>query len=170
MIDGRDARAQPSGDPLRNKRVHVLGTGMVAAAMGIALANTGLIEGLDFVIIDPDEIETTGEGDLSPAATPRVVSISYGPKGGGLTLVTSAGTIAARNIVVANDAIWHNSGLASGLSVRRADKSERAGPAFTGRPVPGLFTVGYPDAATRSEQFTLYAAAGLIAALIEQRR
>ena len=108
--------------------------------------------------------------------TPAPRAIPDGPTGdlGGTVcpdrVMPPAGTIAARNIVVANDAIWHNSGLASGLSVRRADKSERAGPAFTGRPVPGLFTVGYPDAATRSEQFTLDAAAALIAALIEQRR
>jgi len=159
MLDDRDVREQLSGDPLRNKRVHVLGTGRAAAAMVTSLTDIGLVEGLDFVVVDPDEIETTGEGPLSPSATPRVVSISYGPKGEGLALVTSAGTIAAHNIVIANDAIWHNSGL----------PSEQIGLPATGQRVPGLFTIGYPEGAGRTEQFTLDAAAARIAALIRQR-
>lgn len=158
-------------DPLRNRRVHVLGTGQVAAAVAIALRRAGLIELQDFVVLDPDGCESTEDtGHTSQAATPRLVAISYGPEGANLTLVTSAGAIAAHNIVIASDAIWHASGIPSEPRVLGgANASKRADLPITGRPVPGLFTVGYPERARRSEQFTLDAAAARIATLIRQR-
>ena len=167
--DTAGEQAHPSSvDSLGNKRVNVLGTGQVAAAMSTALTRAGLIELQDYVVLNPDGYEST-EG-FSQAA-PRLVSISYGPADASLTLVTSAGAIAARNIVIANDAIWHASGLPSEPHVPAwVHASTRAELPITGQPVPGLFTVGYPEMARRSDQFTLDAAAARIAALIGQRR
>lgn len=76
---GEKARASIV-DPLLHKRVHVLGAGRVAAAMATALTRAGLAELKDFVVLDPDGCESTEDArGTSQAATPRLVSISYGP-------------------------------------------------------------------------------------------